>query len=141
VLRIRDDYFPDPGSEFFQLRIPDQESKRSRIRINESKYGIFNSKNCFFLSSRKYDPECSMLIRIFFPSRIRNTDSSARKDTFRTASWLSTGKKHYLFTFSTIIPTSSADSLLTHSSRLSPTSRKPAMQEYIPGGYLNYRTS
>jgi hypothetical protein len=43
---------PDPGSEFFL----------SRIHIKEFKY--FNPKNCFFLSSHKYDPGCSSGIRI-----------------------------------------------------------------------------
>ncbi len=79
VLRIRDVY---PGSEFFQSRIPADESRvknipgsrvknipGSRIRIKELKY--FNPKK-MFPSSWKYDPKCSSRIRIliFYPSRI-----------------------------------------------------------------------
>jgi hypothetical protein len=68
VLRIRDvlSWIPDPnffppGSEFFH--------PGSRIRIKELKY--FDPKK-WFLSSRKYDPDCSSGIRIliFYPSRI-----------------------------------------------------------------------
>jgi hypothetical protein len=53
--------------------IPDPDFFLSRIYIKECKY--FNPKNCF-LSSRKYNPGCSSLIRIpdtdpdFYPSRI-----------------------------------------------------------------------
>jgi hypothetical protein len=67
---------PNPGSEFFH--------PGSRIRIKEYKY--FNPK-VRFLSSRKYDPDCSSRIRVpdpdpdFLPIqdlesriRIRNTD-------------------------------------------------------------------
>ncbi len=50
LLRIRDVY---PGSEFFTSRIP--------IRIKE--LIIFQPKK-WFLSSRKYDPDCSSRIRI-----------------------------------------------------------------------------
>ncbi len=55
----------DPGSELFPSRIPAQGQKdsriRNRIRIREFKY--FNPKK-LFLSSRKYDPGCSSLIRV-----------------------------------------------------------------------------
>jgi hypothetical protein len=68
VLRIRD---VDPGSDFFPSRIPDPicSHPRSRIRIKEFKY--FNPKK-WFLSSRKYDLDCSSRIRIltFYLSQI-----------------------------------------------------------------------
>jgi hypothetical protein len=52
-------FTPDPN--FFH--------PRSRIRIKENEY--FNPKK-WFLSSRKWDPDCSSRIRIltFYPSRI-----------------------------------------------------------------------
>ncbi len=52
--RIRLFPIPDPGSEFFP----------SRIHIKEFKY--FNPKK-WFLSSRKYDPDCSSRSRLSLP--------------------------------------------------------------------------
>jgi hypothetical protein len=48
----------DPGYEFFPSRIPDPNFSHhgSRIHIKEFKY--FNPKK-WFLSSRKYGPDCS----------------------------------------------------------------------------------
>jgi hypothetical protein len=64
-------FIPDPGSEFFQSRIPDPNffHPGSRICIKEFKY--INPKK-WFITSRKYDPGCSSRIRIliFNPSRI-----------------------------------------------------------------------
>ncbi len=58
LLRIRDVY---PGSEFFPSRIlifP------SRIPIRIKEISIFLTKKKWFLSSRKYDPDCSSRIGI-----------------------------------------------------------------------------
>jgi hypothetical protein len=69
-------FIPDPGSDFFPSRIPDQTFFHPGSRIlKEFKY--FNpqkSKKKWFLSSKKYDPGCSSRIpdpdADFFPSRI-----------------------------------------------------------------------
>ncbi len=64
---------PDTGYEFFPSRIPDPNFFHypgSRIHIKEFKY--LNPKK-WFLSSRKYDPGCSSLILIFYPSRIQRS--------------------------------------------------------------------
>jgi hypothetical protein len=48
VLRIRDVFTPDPGSEFFPSRIPGQKDSGSRIRIRIKEFKkYFNTKNCF----------------------------------------------------------------------------------------------
>ncbi len=64
MLQIRDVqwFIPDPGSEFFH--------PGSRIRFKE-----FNLTKKLFLSSRKYDPDCSSRIRIliFYSSRIQGS--------------------------------------------------------------------
>jgi hypothetical protein len=63
-----------PGSDFIPSRITDPNCFHpgSWIRIKELKY--FNPKK-WFLSSRKYDPNCLSRIRIltFYPSRIQGS--------------------------------------------------------------------
>ncbi len=82
VLRIRDVY---PGSHpRSRIRIFPIPDRGSRIRIKELKY--FNPKKGF-LSSRKYDPGCSSLIRIpdpdseFFPIPDPDPGSRGQKGT------------------------------------------------------------
>jgi hypothetical protein len=69
-------FIPDPGSDFFPSRIPDPNCLHpgSRIRIKEFMYINPKKPKKWFLSSRKYDPGCSSLIRMltFYPSWIRD---------------------------------------------------------------------
>jgi hypothetical protein len=68
---------PDPGSKFFPFRIPDPGSKRYRIPDPDlhQRIEVFSPQK-LFLSSWKYDPDCSLRIRtririlIFYPSQI-----------------------------------------------------------------------
>ncbi len=73
-IRIRLFSILDPGSEFFHIRIPDTPQ-----RIKELKY--LNPKK-WFLSSRKYDSDCSSRIPdpYFYLSRIQGSKGHRNPD-------------------------------------------------------------
>jgi hypothetical protein len=61
-------FIPDPNFFYPRSRIQAQKDSRSRIRLRIKEY--FFPKNCFFLSSRKYEhPGSRIRILSFYPSQ------------------------------------------------------------------------